>query len=360
MRLPTSRTLRAKERMFMKDSYESFELEDVKFTKKTQTELSSPVSIVSELPTPPQMKPLPPSVPIVPPSNEALPLPAQAVWGYKHKLWLARCMERRTVEDIFEAYASSDIGPIDQRARLPIKSQQADRKAERKAERREQGLQKKYYDQRRTARRAALKEHQALLAAEQEEQERTAREAHDDLEEAEMEEADMKPTRPSRKTAARREKMRRSQRRAARDAKCLAPDDPIEWAALEVDAPKKPTRRTTPPRLSPKLISLLLSRESSGAALSDVFNCGVCLSSAAAKDLRDMWLQICLHVTLALRLDQKQEPPERSEMTPKRLAKSRELQARRKASRQKMPKGSGAHGYLRQRSMLKAQGKRNA
>ena len=110
-----------------------------------------------------------------------------------------------------------------------------------------------------------------------------------------MEEPEPK-ARPSRKTAERREKVRRSQRRAARDAKCLVPDDPIEWAALEVPPPKKPKRREGPPLLPPKLVRYLLSRESSGAALRDVFHGGVCLSSAAAHDFQAMWLQMCLPI----------------------------------------------------------------
>jgi hypothetical protein len=330
MRLPTSRTVRARAVMGYKfaagsrtvaleihiplsrcsdpcvdrDAFE-FDLEDVTFTKEKRVDVStSPVSIVAELSAtrPPKMKPLPAPVVAPTPSDDAMiPLPPATVWGHRHKIWIARCKDRRMIEDMIKAHESSDVA-LEQRACLPVKTSHLERKAERRLKARNRGLMSKHYDKRRKARLASRKDRDDRLAAEQENEakqekkERAAwRPALDDEVRAEVEEPEPK-ARPSRKTAERREKVRRSQRRAARDAKCLVPDDPIEWAALEVPPPKKPKRREGPPLLPPKLVRYLLSRESSGAALRDVFHGGVCLSSAAAHDFQAMWLQMCLPI----------------------------------------------------------------
>jgi len=168
-----------------------------------------------------------------------------------------------------------------------------------------QSLDKKFWRKHQAARREGRRAHQHLLS----EMERAERsEADGDLadedEALELTVARRKPTNPH---GLARAKVRRAQRLAARDRKCFAFDDPVEAEALlpspEEAAPVAKKKKPTPPE-DPKLAAhsaidrmlreyletapVLLSFESKGAPLQDLYHGGIMLSCAAVRDLGQM------------------------------------------------------------------------
>ena len=93
----------------------------------------------------------------------------------------------------------------------------------------------------------------------------------------------------------RRERIRRDERRAARDRKCFSTDDELRpSSAPPKNIPKAggvKTRKAAPgtaPLAGEELSALMLAASPTGPSVSDLFNGGVMLSSAAAQDMQQM------------------------------------------------------------------------
>jgi len=99
--------------------------------------------------------------------------------------------------------------------------------------------------------------------------------------------------RPSPYWAKRQEKKRREERRAARDRKCFDPSAELDLPFDPAPPPKSYQKKShqkkvVPLLLTPELLAPLLSSESSGPPVSDLFSSGMTLSNEAANDLKLM------------------------------------------------------------------------
>lgn len=235
----------ARDVMDMKDSFESVYFIDEGPKKSLLKPLlrskapmspaaSSPISIFSPLaPIVPEIKllaePLPKSVVEV---AEAPTLPASSVWGNAHKLVLARRSRRAALEDIVDEYMGQEM---DYRANLPTKTTHLEKKSEQNVKAMERGLLKKHWAKHRAVKAAADESHKTFLEAWEAE--------------GEVESHPSKLRKYS-ATKLKVEKIRRNERRAARDAKCFDPYDAVEYAALDAwpaeAAPKKSHKQWPP------------------------------------------------------------------------------------------------------------------
>lgn len=324
----------------------------------------SPDSIFHSLaPKLPTMMPLLPKPAM--PLEETPSLPVTAVWGNAHKLMLAKRSRHETLEAVIDEYLAFES--LVSRARLPTKVH-FETAAARNVKAMERGLLNKYWIKQRAQKHAKRAEYEARVAAEE-----AAEAAATNEEEAAVETAVVAPTcKPRREYAAKREKVRRDARRQARDLKCFSYDDPIEWVELEAppsaDARGQPLKQRQKKRAG-RMRSMghvlhatikLLSVESTGAALADVFTGGVALSCAAASDLNAM-----ITASSQTPFDERTSLPLPSvlakEGMPSTKTRKKKLLSSTTPLRTKMAKTSGGTaGYLRQPSMVKAQGKRHA
>jgi len=288
---------------------------------------SSPVSIFNmpSLPLPP-IEPLPRSLSM--PANH---LPPTVTWADKSKVERSKQRQRSRLEELSEEHFPSEK----QRSHrhLPVKSKHIEAKGDAHLKVKERSLLKKHWIKVREARRDALAEEEALAAA------WNGEEIAEDNE-----------RKPPRATAAKREKVRRNQRRLARDQKCYAAWDPIEADALDHDKPAKKPKVKNP--FKGRRFRAMMQRESSGAALSDVFQGGVMLSCAAARDLKMMMVSCG-----RLQTPQELESLFTQRPTTPHMALGYLHAVKHRA---KMAGHRGSRSILRQPATVKAQGKRRS
>jgi len=244
---------------------------------------------------------------------------------------------------------------LDMRSRLPVKTICLDSKKEQKRKEKERGLREKHWKKHRAERRAARAAHEAYLLAEEA---KGVESEGDEL----LEDRIVAERKQPRCHAAKREKIRRQQRRFARDSRCFAAEDAIEAAALMPTVMKvaKDEQLPTPaqplPPLPLDLILRLISSEPIGASLRCVFAGGVGLSCPAAQDLEQMMNSMSANGR-QLQLKAKCRMPE--SVPPVGKASPRWRVSR--FSFTPTAKGcGGAAAYLRKPSSMKAQGKRHS
>jgi len=236
------------------------------------------------------------------------------------------------LEDIDAKYCTSEA--LTNRWFLPVKTTHLGRRSERNGKDRDRGLLKKNYIKRAKARRMTRQAHVAAEAA-------LDTGANSD-----------KAKKVSWHRSVKHSKVRRNARRGARDRKCYAADEPIEAQAIDIAS--KLFKRVKKPRpkefhQQPAVISML-KQDSKGARLSDIFEGGIILSCAAAQDLQAMMAD-----TRQATIDML-SPAQKPAISVKTLYY---LEAHRKAA-QRASGGRGAKAYMRQPSLVKAQGKRRS
>lgn len=232
----------------------------------------------------------PPSVPTVVPASAPAKhvLPVAAVWGFSEKQvspdWGKRNREVLNEDDSRET--------LPNKARLAMKSDGLGRQQS-KDKARQRSLDLKFYVKRNKARRAARQQ----LELEWEEQEQAEPDGGG------KESTRSRPrARLPREIESRRSRIRRDQRRAARDSKCFdyysVESMELEPLAEAEQATEKKQKRRVPLAvkqdalrrilLEEELSRIILTSESKGPPVTALFRDGVMLSTDAVKDLQVM------------------------------------------------------------------------